>query len=70
MGEQGLPENDRKFLAFGLRFEEQFLNQATSRTLEESHGGRLVALRGLPRTELARLSDAQIKRHLTEAPNA
>jgi V/A-type H+-transporting ATPase subunit B len=70
MGEQGLPENDRKFLAFGQRFEEQFLNQAASRTLEESMEAGWTALRGLPRTELARLSDAQIKRHLEETPNA
>jgi V/A-type H+-transporting ATPase subunit B len=68
MGEQGLPENDRKFLAFGLRFEEQFLNQATSRTLEESMEAGWSALRGLPRTELSRLSDAQIKRTSPRRP--
>jgi V/A-type H+-transporting ATPase subunit B len=70
MGEQGLPEADRKFLEFGQRFEEQFLNQPASRTLEESMEAGWSVLRGLPRTELTRLSDAQIKRHLEEPAHA
>ena len=70
MGEQGLPDNDRSFLAFGQRFEEQFLNQAAPRTLEESMAAGWAALRGLPRTELARLSDAQIRRYLAEQADA
>ena len=64
------PEADRKFLEFGARFEEQFVNQATSRTLEESMQAGWDVLRGLPHNELARLSDAQIKRHLAEPAHA
>src|SRR5512137_1630262 len=70
MGEQGLPEADRRFLEFGTRFEEQFVNQAASRTLEESMQAGWDVLRGLPHNELARLSDAQIKRHLEEPARA
>jgi len=70
MGEQGLPDADRRFLEFGQRFEEQFLNQPASRTLEESMAAGWAALRGLPRTELTRLSDAQIRRHLEEPAHA
>jgi V/A-type H+-transporting ATPase subunit B len=70
MGEQGLPDADRAFLAFGQRFEEEFLQQPAARTLEESMEAGWKALRGLPRTELTRLSNDQIKRHLEDAPRA
>jgi V/A-type H+-transporting ATPase subunit B len=70
MGEQGLPEADRRFLEFGDRFEDQFVKQAASRTLEESMATGWSVLRGLPHNELARLSDAQIKRHLEEPARA
>jgi V/A-type H+-transporting ATPase subunit B len=70
MGEQGLPETDRSFLAFGQRFEDGLLRQATSRTLEQSMDEGWKALRGLPRTELTRLSNDQIKRHLEEPADA
>jgi V/A-type H+-transporting ATPase subunit B len=70
MGEQGLPEADRLFLAFGQRFEEQFLSQAASRTLEQSMEAGWTVLRGLPPTELTRLTDEQIRRHLGEASRA
>ncbi|MFO1408152.1 MAG: V-type ATP synthase subunit B [Steroidobacteraceae bacterium] len=70
MGEQGLPEADRAFLAFGERFEQGVLRQATARTLEESMQAGWEALRGLPRNELTRLSDAQIRRHLAERADA
>jgi V/A-type H+-transporting ATPase subunit B len=66
MGEQGLPDADRRFLAFGRLFEEQFVNQPVARTLEESMEAGWRVLRGLPRSELTRLSDAQIRRHLAE----
>ena len=52
MGEQGLPEADRNFLAFGTRFENEFLQQPGSRTLEESMEAGWKALRGLPRKDL------------------
>jgi V/A-type H+-transporting ATPase subunit B len=70
MGEQGLPDTDRSFLAFGQRFEDGLLRQATSRTLEQSMDEGWKALRGLPRTELTRLSNDQIKRHLEEPADA
>ena len=70
MGEQGLPETDRSFLAFGQRFEDGLLRQSTSRTLEQSMDEGWKALRGLPRTELTRLSNDQIKRHLEEPADA
>jgi V/A-type H+-transporting ATPase subunit B len=70
MGEQGLPEADRQFLAFGKRFEENFLHQPEARTLEESLAAGWSALRGLPPGELTRLSDAQIRRHLEDPAGA
>jgi V/A-type H+-transporting ATPase subunit B len=70
MGEQGLPDADRAFLAFGQRFEEEFLQQPVARTLEESMEAGWKALRGLPRTELTRLSNDQIKRHLEDGSRA
>jgi V/A-type H+-transporting ATPase subunit B len=70
MGEQGLPESDRQFLAFGQRFEEEFVSQAESRTLEESMDVGWRVLKGLPETELTRLSEAQLKRHLREPLHA
>jgi len=70
MGEQGLPESDRQFLAFGQRFEEQFVSQGEARSLEESMDVGWQVLKGLPETELTRLSEAQIKRHLREPLNA
>ena len=66
MGEQGLPESDRRFLAFGERFERQFVHQANARTLEESLEAGWAVLQGLPHGELTRLSNAQIGRHLRE----
>ena len=64
VGEEGLAETDRKYLAFGTAFEDQAVSQSRPRTLEESMeiGWRLLA--ALPRLELARLSDAQISAHL------
>ena len=70
MGEQGLPESDRRFLAFGDRFEKQFVRQETAQTLEESFAAGWRVLRELPPAELTRLSDAQIARHLGTAANA
>jgi V/A-type H+/Na+-transporting ATPase subunit B len=64
MGEQGLPESDRRFLAFGERFERQFVHQAHARTLEDSLEAGWAVLRDLPHGELTRLSNAQIGRHL------
>jgi len=64
VGEEGLSETDRSYLAFGTQFERQLVNQHGPRPLEASMevGWRLLA--ALPRSELARLSDAQIERYL------
>ena len=70
MGEQGLPDADRAFLDFGRRFEQDVLRQDSARTLEESMAAGWAALAGLPRNELTRLSDAQIRSHLAERGNA
>jgi V/A-type H+-transporting ATPase subunit B len=64
VGEEGLGDTDRRYLAFGTAFEGRLVNQRAPRTLEESmaEGWSLVA--ALPRAELTRLSDAQIAAHL------
>jgi V/A-type H+-transporting ATPase subunit B len=64
VGEEGLPESDRQFLAFGETFERHVLSQDEPRTLEQSMAVGWDALRGLPRAELSRLSDEQIARYL------
>ena len=67
VGEEGLADTDRRYLAFGTAFEEKLVSQSGPRTLEQSMeaGWRLLA--ALPRSELTRLSDAQIAAHLGEA---
>jgi V/A-type H+-transporting ATPase subunit B len=69
MGEQGLPDADRAFLAFGQRFEDGFVHQAGHRTLEQSMAAGWQALHDLPHGELTRLSNAQIERHLVAGPH-
>ena len=67
VGEEGLAATDRRYLAFGLAFENELVRQSAPRSLEESMaiGWRLLA--ALPRSELARLSNAQIAAHLDVA---
>jgi V/A-type H+-transporting ATPase subunit B len=64
VGEEGLAETDRRYLAFGTAFEQTLVNQTTARTLEQSMDVGWKLLAGLPRSELTRLSDAQIIAHL------
>jgi V/A-type H+-transporting ATPase subunit B len=64
VGEDGLSETDRTYLAFGDRFEQDVVAQADRRDIEQSLDAGWRALRGLPRNELNRLSDAQIRNHL------
>ena len=68
VGEEGLADTDRRYLAFGSAFESTLVNQATARTLEESMAVGWQLLAGLPHAELTRLSDAQIAEHLPAAP--
>jgi V/A-type H+-transporting ATPase subunit B len=67
VGEEGLPDTDRSYLAFGALFERELLRQDAPRSLEESMALGWQALRGLPRSELHRLSDAQIARYVEHA---
>ena len=64
VGEEGLSEADRSHLAFGAAFERQVLSQDAARSLEASMQAGWSVLRGLPRAELTRLSDAQIDAHM------
>jgi len=64
VGEEGLAETDRLYLAFGAAFEETIVTQSSPRTLEESMAAGWKLLARLPKVELSRLSDAQIAAHL------
>ncbi|MFN7570027.1 MAG: V-type ATP synthase subunit B [Betaproteobacteria bacterium] len=64
VGEEGVSEADRRYLAFGTAFEQQLIKQDGARTLDESMQVGWNLLRDLPRAELSRLSDAQIEAHL------
>jgi V/A-type H+-transporting ATPase subunit B len=67
VGEEGLSETDRKYLAFGTRFEQDLVRHPEARTLEASMDAGWKCLRLLPKSELARLSDAQIERYIDKA---
>jgi V/A-type H+-transporting ATPase subunit B len=64
VGEDGLAEADRRYLAFGEGFERTLIAQASARSLAESMEAGWQLLRDLPHAELTRLSDEQIARHL------
>jgi V/A-type H+-transporting ATPase subunit B len=64
VGEEGLAETDRNFLEFGRLFDQQLVNQLAARTLDESMEVGWKILRVLPESELTRLSDAQVARHI------
>jgi V/A-type H+-transporting ATPase subunit B len=68
VGEDGLAETDREYLAFGAAFEDEIVNQSGARTLEQSMDVGWRLLSHLPRNELSRLSDAQIAAHLERSP--
>lgn len=65
MGEDSLPDVDRRFLAFGRAFEERFVHQEDRRTLEQSMTVGWELLSTLPPAELTRLTPQQIERYLT-----
>ena len=67
VGEEGLPETDRRYLAFGNAFERQVLSQEAPRSLEQSMDAGWRVLGDLPRAELSRLSDEQVARYLQAA---
>jgi len=64
VGEEGLSDADRRYLALGNAFERTLVHQSGARTLEQSMAAGWQVLRALPHGELARLSDAQIEAHL------
>jgi V/A-type H+-transporting ATPase subunit B len=64
VGEEGLADTDRRYLAFGDAFEQKLVAQDGPRTLEQSMEAGWSLLAGLPQAELSRLSDAQIAAHL------
>jgi V/A-type H+-transporting ATPase subunit B len=70
VGEDGLAETDRRYLAFGTAFERKLISQTQPRTLEDSMDAGWDLLRTLPSNELARLSDAQIAEHLPRERSA
>ncbi len=70
VGEDGLSDTDRRYLAFGSDFERKLVSQPNARTLEESMAAGWDLLRRLPLAELTRLSDAQIAEHLAVAEPA
>jgi len=63
MGAEGLTAIDRKFLEFGDAFESRLVAQESGRTLEDSMRLGWELLRALPRSELTRLSRAQLERY-------
>lgn len=65
IGEDDISEIDRKFLAFGIGFEKQFLGQKTDekRTIEETLDIAWDILGILPTEELERLSPAMIEKY-------
>lgn len=66
VGEEGLAATDRQYLAFGQAFESRLVHQEAPRTLEQSMAVGWQLLAGLPRSELSRLSDAQLAEHLPQ----
>jgi V/A-type H+-transporting ATPase subunit B len=67
VGEEGLADTDRKYLAFGTAFEQRIVSQDAPRTLEQSMDAGWKLLADLPLGELTRLSDTQIATHLGSA---
>jgi V/A-type H+-transporting ATPase subunit B len=66
VGVEGLPDVDRKYLAFGDLFEEKLVQQASVRTLAQSMQVGWELLKALPVSELSRLSDDQISQYIYE----
>ena len=64
VGEEGLADTDRRYLRFGTAFEQTLASQGEARTLEQSMAIGWTLLADLPRSELSRLSDAQIAAHV------
>lgn len=70
VGRDGLADADQQFLDFGTRFEQELVHQQAARTLEQSMEIGWQLLRTLPQSELHRLDDEQIARHIAAVENA
>jgi len=70
VGRDGLTPLDLQYLDFADEFETSLIAQSRPRTLEESMEAGWAVLRRLPKSELTRLSDAQIAQNLEPAPAA
>ena len=68
VGVEGLADADRRYLAFGTAFEQNLVSQTEARTLEQSMAIGWKLLAELPKSELTRLSDAQIAAHIESRP--
>jgi len=68
IGEEDLPERQKKYLQFGDAFENRFLNQGTDefRAIEQTLDLAWQVLSILPKEELTRLEDEQIEAHYPE----
>jgi V/A-type H+-transporting ATPase subunit B len=67
VGRDGLTPLDLKYLDFADRFENALIRQSGRRTLEQSMDVGWAVLRLLPKSELTRLSDAQIAQYIEPA---
>jgi V/A-type H+-transporting ATPase subunit B len=70
VGREGLAEVDQQFLDFGNRFEQDLVHQHAARSLEQSMEIGWQLLRTLPQSELHRLDDEQIARHIAAVETA
>jgi len=68
VGEEGLSEADRRYLAFGEAFEQRLIRQEGPRTFAESLAVGWRLLQDLPAADLTRLTDRQLHEHLGAAP--
>jgi V/A-type H+-transporting ATPase subunit B len=65
IGEEELSELDRSYLAFGDRFEREFLSQGEreNRSIGQTLDKGWTILTGLPRSELYRVKEETLKKH-------
>jgi len=66
VGRDGLTPLDLKYLEFADRFEDTLIRLGERRTLEQSMQAGWNVLALLPKSELTRLSDAQIAQYIEE----
>jgi V/A-type H+-transporting ATPase subunit B len=64
VGRDGLTPLDLNYLDFADQFESALIGQDGRRTLEDSMEAGWTVLRLLPKSELSRLSDAQIAQYI------